>query len=233
MKQLRYKLFWLLLFSIAMGFLESAVVVYLRELYYPQGFNFPLVTMGTHIVLVELVREAATIIMLVGIGMLLGESKSARFAYFLFAFAVWDLFYYVFLKLILNWPASLFTWDILFLIPTPWVGPVLAPCLLSLSMLLLALLILYHEAKGRATNWRFSELLWLILGSIILLISFMSDYFNFRAKDALEVYSEQKTPLFLDMAHYIPQNYNWYLFVAAELIMALGLYKWERRMRYV
>jgi hypothetical protein len=33
---------WLAVFSMAMGYLESAVVVYLRKLYYPDGFKFPL-----------------------------------------------------------------------------------------------------------------------------------------------------------------------------------------------
>ena len=36
------KVLALTLFSIAMGLLEAVVVMYLRELYYPAGFAFPL-----------------------------------------------------------------------------------------------------------------------------------------------------------------------------------------------
>src|ERR1044072_1504154 len=92
-------LVWLTIFSIAMGYLETAVVVYLRKLYYPGGFNFPLVPVTLDIAKTEFWREAATLIMLVGIGVLAGKNKTQRFAYFLLSFAVWDIFYYVFLKM--------------------------------------------------------------------------------------------------------------------------------------
>src|ERR1700761_8169944 len=90
-------LFWVTLYSIAMGFLEAAVVIYLRYLLYPKGFSFPLVTMQPQLGIVELWREAATIIMLLAIGMIAGKNKAERLAYFLFSFAVWDILYYVFL----------------------------------------------------------------------------------------------------------------------------------------
>jgi hypothetical protein len=87
---------WLTAFSIAMGFLESAVVIYIREMYYPAGFNFPLVDIKRNIVVVELWRELATIIMLAAIGYLTGRTKAQQFVFFLFSFGVWDIFYYVF-----------------------------------------------------------------------------------------------------------------------------------------
>src|SRR6201998_1661345 len=108
---------WLTAFSIAMGFLETAVVIYLRKLYYPHGFQFPLVPIDNDIAMVEFLREAATIIMLLGIGIIAGKNTSQKFGIFIYCFAVWDIFYYVFLKLLLGWPESLFTWDILFIIP--------------------------------------------------------------------------------------------------------------------
>ncbi|MBK6833902.1 MAG: hypothetical protein IPG89_06345 [Bacteroidetes bacterium] len=66
--------------------------------------------------------------MLVGAGIIAGKTRLTRFAYFIIAFAIWDIFYYVFLYVLLQWPESLFTWDILFLVPVPWTGPVIAPC---------------------------------------------------------------------------------------------------------
>src|SRR5215204_495359 len=137
MNPLTKKLIWVTIFSIAMGFMETAIVVYLRKIYYPGGFQFPLVPMEADLVLVEILREAATIIMLVGIGILIGKNTSQKFAYFIYCFAIWDLCYYIFLKLLLDWPESLLTPDILFLIPVPWVGPVIGPCIISMTMIVL------------------------------------------------------------------------------------------------
>ncbi len=110
-----------------MGFLEAIVVVYVRELYYPDGFNFPLKPMPGWLIAVELVRELCTLLMLGGCGLdFRQEYLFQRLAVFLFIFGVWDIFYYIGLKIFLNWPESLFTWDILFLIPITWIGPVLA-----------------------------------------------------------------------------------------------------------
>src|SRR4051812_22949922 len=88
---------WLTLFAIAMGMFESAVVIYLRELFYKDGFSFPLKTNPADIARIEVFREAATIVMLVASGIIAGNSKLQRFAYFVLAFAIWDLFYYIFL----------------------------------------------------------------------------------------------------------------------------------------
>ena len=110
-------IFWVSVFGIAFGLVESAVVVYIREMYYPEGFNFPLKAISSRVITTELWREAATILMLIAIGVLAGKNAVQRFAYFLISFAVWDIFYYVFLKLFISWPESFLTWDILFLIP--------------------------------------------------------------------------------------------------------------------
>src|SRR5262245_6234060 len=92
-------------FSVAMGYLEAAVVIYLRRLYYPHGFDFPLVPITPDIGLIEFLREAATIIMLLGIAVIGGRNLAQRFALFIYSFAVWDIFYYVFLKIFDHWPA--------------------------------------------------------------------------------------------------------------------------------
>src|SRR5674476_343996 len=137
-----YNLLWVTLFSVAMGMLESSVVIYLRELYYPAGFQFPLKATSYIVAVTEIFRELATLIMLLGIGVLAGKNKHERFAWFIYSFAIWDIFYYLFLFLIINWPVSLLDWDVLFLLPVMWVGPVWSPVLLSLLMIILAQSIL-------------------------------------------------------------------------------------------
>ena len=145
------------IFAIAMGYLEAAVVVYLRELYYPEGFHikekvgFPFIKFG---VVEELKpfpqennsyrvgREAATIVMLITLSIIAGNSIKSYIAYFLLLFGIWDIFYYVFLKIILDWPESLSTTDVFFLIPTPWIGPVWLPVLLSVIIIAVGLIIL-------------------------------------------------------------------------------------------
>ncbi len=136
---------WITVFSIAMAYMESAIVVYLRALYYPEGFAFPLKIIGKDIIITEFFREIATVIMIIGAGIMAGRKNIEKFAFFIYSFAVWDIFYYVFLKVLLNWPASFLTDDILFLIPSPWVGPVIAPIINSLTMILLGGCIVYFS----------------------------------------------------------------------------------------
>ena len=113
-----------------MAWVEAACVYYLRVLVdrvdpYQQN---PLPMVGV-LGQVELVREAATLVMLAAVGMLAGRTRRAQVGYAAVAFGIWDIFYYVFLRAIGDWPRSLFDWDILFLLPLPWWGPVLAPVL--------------------------------------------------------------------------------------------------------
>lgn len=141
----KIQLLYVSLFGIAFGYVETSVVVYLRALYYPGGFSFPLKAMPAPHALVELFREFATIMMLVAVGLISGKNRWTRFSYFMIAFGVWDLFFYIWLKILLGWPTSLFDWDILFLIPIPWIGTVIAPCLISLLMIAAGVLIIRHE----------------------------------------------------------------------------------------
>ncbi|MFZ5515858.1 MAG: hypothetical protein ACOY90_04435 [Candidatus Zhuqueibacterota bacterium] len=163
-------------FCIWMAYLESAVVVYLRELYYPEGFRFPIILIPKQIALVEVGREAATLFMLLAIAFLAGTGRWIRMAYFMFGFGVWDIWYYIWLKIFLNWPESLFTWDLLFLIPVPWASPVLAPVLVSIALITGAMLVLYVEKNGRRFSLTRWEMIGLILAPIIIFISFILDY---------------------------------------------------------
>jgi hypothetical protein len=140
----------LVLFSIAFAYIEAAVVVYLRAIFYPDGFTFPIMNFlempgAGRYVITEIGREAATVVLMVTASLLMADKRRHRLAYFLIIFAVWDIFYYVWLKVLINWPASILDWDILFLIPLAWAGPVLAPVITSLTMLLIAALLLSNK----------------------------------------------------------------------------------------
>ena len=171
----RHRFIWVALFGIAFGFVEASVVVYLRSIYYPEGFTFPLKLMSNSHLVVELAREAATILMLAAVGFLSGTRRWERFGYFIVGFGVWDFFYYVWLKVLLNWPSSLLDWDILFLIPIPWVGPVIAPVLLSILMIVCGYLIVVRMEEGKM--FKPNSLSWsLAVGATLLILySFVED----------------------------------------------------------
>ena len=101
-KKTQKTILWVTLFGIGFGMVEAAVVIYMRALYFPDGFSFPINAIADPIVYTELWREFATILMLVAIGIVAGSNKVQRFAYFLISFAVWDIFYYVFLKVFID-----------------------------------------------------------------------------------------------------------------------------------
>ncbi|MCX6133082.1 MAG: hypothetical protein NTU47_04625 [Ignavibacteriales bacterium] len=163
------------LFAAAFAFVESSVVVYLRQIFYPEGFAFPLKPAIMSNVAVELVRELATIVMLITVGFIAGMTRWQRFSYFLIGFGVWDIFYYVWLKLVLDWPASVFDWDILFLIPFPWIGPVIAPVAVSVTMIAGGWLILHREEKHGPFQASRTTIALALLGSAAILVSFMLD----------------------------------------------------------
>jgi hypothetical protein len=222
---------WVTIFAIAMGFLETAVVIYMRALLYPKGFAFPLEPIPASLALTEILREAATLIMLIGIGVLAGKSAISRFAWFLYSFAIWDLFYYVFLKALINWPESLLTWDVLFLIPTTWVGPVVAPVIVSLTMILLSVLIVHFDTTKGKANLKAFEWILLIAGSLSLIVSFTRDYSAFilehyKFKDLWSVPSSEMMQVAMQ---YVPRSFNWWWFWFSELILLAGIVRYWRR----
>lgn len=228
---LRRLLIIVTLFAIAMGFLETVVVVYLREILYPEGFGFPLSPVTPDLAVTELLREVATMVMLVSVGLLLSRKFSTGFAWFLYTFAIWDICYYIFLKLLLGWPESLLTWDVLFLIPTTWTGPVLAPVMLSLTMILLALVILTGDDRGRETRIDWTEWTGMILGSLILILGFVYDYSQHMLTHfSLAGMFRIKDPEVLAVAsRYIPARFPWWIFMIGMIFLlgTIGRY-WRR-----
>lgn len=208
----------LTLFAVAFGYVEAAVVVYLRNLSEPVRVSyysdttpadlFPILTPEElrtvdrgelwRLFHVEIPREAATLIMLVAVAFLAGMNRMQRLAAFVVAFGVWDIAFYAFLKVLIGWPASLLTWDLLFLLPVPWSGPVLAPAIVSCSMIGGGAVVLRQEATGRV---RFTLLHWagMFAGAFIILMSFTWDY---------------RTVL----AGQMPHPYEWRLFTLGEAI---------------
>ncbi len=162
----------LVFFSIAFAYIESAVVVYLRAIFYKDGFNFPLADFGDIVgfrpyLLTEIGREAATLVLMFTASYMLGRNLRRRFAYFITIFAVWDIFYYIWLKVLIGWPASVMDWDVLFLMPAVWASPVLAPVTTSLTMLVIAA-VMFTEKPLNITKARWAGFIVVVLMIVVL-----------------------------------------------------------------
>ncbi len=164
-------------FGIAFAYIESAVVVYLRAIFHPNGFTFPLemfgITAGARWLFpTEVGREAATLVLILTASWLFGHLLQERAAYFLVIFAVWDVFYYVWLKVLLDWPGSIMDWDVLFLIPVVWASAVLYPVLVSALMFAFAVAILHGCAHGRPVIVTRCDWLGWLASTILVIVSF-------------------------------------------------------------
>jgi hypothetical protein len=196
-------------FATAMAWVESAVVFYLRTMidridpYQPN----PLPIIG-NLGPAELVREAATLVMLLTVGMLAGRNWRSRLGYAAVAFGVWDIGYYVFLRKLSGWPHSLLDWDILFLLPLPWWGLVLAPVLIALLMI--AWGTLTCQVERAQSSWRSDVTAWgmNLIGTGLALYVFMADTIRV-ASQGVEA-----------LRNVLPAQFNWPLFGIALLLMA-------------
>lgn len=230
----RSKVIFLTIFGIAMGFLEAVVVVYLRQIYYPEGFAFPLKPMAIEAFSFEILREISTIIMLISMGMMAGKNFSERFAYILYCFGIWDSFYYVWLKVLLNWPPSFLTWDILFLIPVIWTGPVLAPIICAVTMIMIAGCILYFLWKGIHIKLNLSEWLLFFLGALAIFSTFVWEYSRIIIQGGFlsRFLSLGTDPDFQKIvAKHVPISYNWHFFIIGEILVLCFLVLFYRRMK--
>ncbi len=151
-------------FALAFGWLEASVVVYLREISFSgeaalrslgdlTQLPATLVSIPNHLVTIEIVREACTILMLAAVAWLAGRRPATRTGAFLVGFGIWDLTYYVVLNLVSGWPGSLRTWDVLFLIPRPWVAPVWAPASVATVFVLAGSRLFWTPERVRRLGW--------------------------------------------------------------------------------
>jgi hypothetical protein len=219
---LRRILVGLVLFGISFGYVEAAVVAYLRAIYDPiraelqpgrgSGDLFPLIRLEQlhasgpeHVrrLETELGREVSTLVLLTGAALLAARNFNEWIAAFLIAFGIWDIFYYVFLKLLICWPASLMTWDILFLIPLPWVGPVIAPVLVAAVMVASGIAVLWRERHGRPVALTCPHWAVIIAGGLVIVLSFCWDWRNITAGG-------------------YPQSFNWPLYFGGLMLGAAG-----------
>jgi hypothetical protein len=217
------------LFGLSFGYVEAAVVVYLRALYEPihqklnpdraPGDLFPLIRLdqieaegaaARQRVQIELVREAATLVMLAAVGMAAARNARESFAAFLVAFGLWDIFFYVFMNVLIDWPETLWTWDVLFLLPVPWSAPVIAPMLVAVSMVGSGTYVLAREATGRPVL--LGRLDWglVIAGGLVIVVAFCWDYRNIMAGGQ-------------------PNSFHWPLFALGEAAGLAGFLRGVRR----
>jgi hypothetical protein len=205
------------IFSAAMAWVEAALVVDLRTLVdrlEPHQSN-PLPYMPK-LGEVELIREIATLIMLLTVGWLAGNTGQKRWGYALLAFGIWDILYYGFLKIIVDWPRTVWDWDILFLLPLPWWGPVLAPMSIAALMIIFGTLVTqldpspWPSRRAWIYNWS---------GNVLALIIFMSD--------ALRVVGAGIDAI----RNVLPAWFNWPLFIVALMMIAAPIIDMIRQIR--
>lgn len=204
--------FAVVLFATAMAWVEAAVVLYLRTLggrIDPYQIK-PIPDELRGLERPEMLREAATMVMLVCAGWLAGRSWRARFGYLLIAFGVWDIVYYLFLKILTGWPRTLLDWDILFLIPLPWWGPVMTPVSVAALMVLFGTL----SVQQQPALWPTPRSVWIATAGVLLLLwAFMFHAVGllFRGADLTQVRES------------LPESFPWLLFVVGLLLTAVPI----------
>ena len=158
-------------------------------------------------------------VMLATFGLAAGRTKVGKLAVFLLLFGVWDIFYYIWLVVFLNWPPSLFTWDVLFLIPIPWVGPVIAPVSVAGTMIAMALVMLHLEARGNVLAA--GKIVWLAqVGAVlIILASFTIDIIPLLDADGKR------------LAQWVPTSYRWELLLIGLVLAIASFGHWAYRVQ--
>lgn len=192
---------WVVVFAIAFAWVEGAVVVYLREIYYDGVFDFPIrihwvegAIVFDHMSYIELGREIATMLMLVAVGCMAGRSHWQKFSFFMISFGVWDIFFYLWLWVMVRWPESLLTWDLLFLIPLPWVGPVIAPVMIAIAMLAAGTVIVFYDDRGHRVCCRWYDWVVILGCALLMVVAFCLDWKNILQVPADPPYGGEPNP---------------------------------------
>lgn len=206
------------IYAVAMALVEAAVVTYLRVfLGRVDPYQYRPLDVPDWLIPTEMAREAGTIVMLIAVGWLAGRTPRSRLGYFLIAFGVWDIFYYVFLAPLSGWPRSILDWDVLFLIPLPWWGPVLSPVSIAALMIATGTMMSQYE-HGEAALWP-GRRAWLLClaGALLALYVFMAD--------SLEALGQGDEAL----RTVLPTSFNWPLFAVALALMAAPVLDMSRQ----
>lgn len=146
-KKIIVKIFLILIFATSMGYLEAVIANYDRMILgISVDYDLKQLPKFTprHLFL-EQTREISTIIMLFSFGLLIGKTLREKLTIFMLSISTWDLFYYISLYIILRWPSSLFTTDLLFLVPMPWIAPVILPVTISIMIITFSILSLVRQ----------------------------------------------------------------------------------------
>ena len=204
MNDLLKRFTWVSVYAIAMAFLEAVVVAYIRELLRLTG-RADLSSYAP----MEAWREAATIVMLVAVGWLAGRNKVDRLAYGMFAFGMWDIWYYVWLKVLVDWPKTLLDWDTLFLIPFPWRGPVLSPVLIAGLICVVSVLTVVQVNRRKMPKITLFQTGIVFCGALLALYVFMAAAIEVWIRGGKNWGSAQ------------PEIFNWPVFLIALIMMAL------------
>lgn len=201
-----------MLFALAMAWMESATVFYLRTLV-GRVDPYQVSPLPPHRLLgnIELVRELATLVMLFTVGWLAGREFRTRFSYMLIAFGVWDMFYYIFLAVMGPWPRSVMDWDVLFLIPLPWWGPVLAPCIIAALMVIGGTLVTQFPGET-GPHWPSHGAVLLNWAGIVLALYVFMEH-------AIHILPQGEAAL----RAALPTRFNWPLFAVSLVLMAVSL----------
>ena len=165
-------------FAASMGLLEAAVVVYLRALGRGAGTELAQVqellrTLDTRLLLIERQREVVTIVMLLVPAFLFSERWAYRVLAFVLLFGVWDVTYYAFLRRMIGWPNSWTTLDVLFLIPSPWIAPVVCPLLIAGTMVVFAGVYLVLARTRAIKSPHLGAWIGMAVGAALVLFSFL------------------------------------------------------------
>jgi hypothetical protein len=189
-----------------MAQVEAALVIHLRTIY--RGDEplavFPLVFLSDRDLLIEVAREVATMLMILSVALLRSRRGVQVFGAFVYVFGVWDIAYYVWLKIMLGWPTQWLEWDILFLIPWPWLGPWITPVLVSILFVAAGMRLL-----SSAAGFTRSALATFVAGAMLVLAAFLLPGLPLLAQS--------------EAGGFVPGDFPWSLFVPGYVLMAVGL----------